>query len=307
MLRHRKSHDEKRFPCPSCPKTFDRKDNLHRHRIRCQNDCNQTTAKQSFACEHCDKTFARKFNLNRHLIHCLATKKTKEQKIQQRLKYFSDLHLETIELGKSIAKCLNENPDFIEESLPQEDKHALSLYQRSRSTIDVNTITLKPWQSKVLTFIDLPSDREVFWIVGKKGNEGKSFLQNYIRFFFGDRRVVTTDINGRKKDIAHYLTKLPLECKDIFLFNNPASTSEVIAYDLLEAIKDGGILSHKYNTNRLTFKTPNTVMVFSNNYPNQSALKKDRWRIYEIIEDELYDKTGKLTKLEHSFPGKYMF
>ena len=129
-----------------------------------------------------------------------------------------------------------------------------------------------------MTFIDLPTQRQVIWIVGKKGNEGKTFLQNYIRYFFGDRRVVTTDINGRKKDIADYLTKLPLECKDIFLFNNPASSSENIAYDLLEAIKDGGILSHKYNTNCLTFKTPNTVVVFSNNHPNQLALKNDRWR-----------------------------
>jgi hypothetical protein len=240
---------------------------------------------------------------------CNASKKKihNKQKIQQRLKHFSDIHLETIELGKCISECLNDDPEIIEESLQPEYKQALSLYQQSRSRIDTNDITLKPWQTKVISFIDLPTHREVIWIVGKKGNEGKTFLQNYIRYYFGDRRVVATDITGRKKDIAHYLTKLPLECKDIFLFNNPASTSDSIAYDLLEAIKDGVILSHKYDTNRLSFKTPNTVMVFSNNYPNQSALKKDRWRIYEIIEDELYDKTGKLTKMEHSFPGKYMF
>ena len=167
--------------------------------------------------------------------------------------------------------------------------------------LELGTITLKPWQSRVMIFFNVPTQRQVIWVVGKKGNEGKTFLQNYIRHHFGERRVVTTDISGRKKDIAHYLTKLPLECKDIFLFNSPASSSECVAYDLLEAIKDGRILSHKYNTNRLTFKTPNTVVVFSNNHPNESALKKDRWQIYEIRGDELYDKTRQSTSLNKPY------
>ena len=84
-----------------------------------------------------------------------------------------------------------------------------------------------------------PRLRQVIWIVGERGNEGKTFLQNYISNYYGSRRVVATDIAGRKKNIAHYLTKLPLECKDIFVFNHPASAPEAVAYDLLEDIKDG--------------------------------------------------------------------
>ena len=214
MLRHRKSHDEEGFGCSSCPKSFDRKDSLHRHHIRFHSVSEMTKVKHSFVCEHCDKTFARKFNLSRHLIDCQATKqKMNDNILLQKLKHSSDLHLQTLELGKSISQCLNDHPEIIEESLQPEFKQALSLYQQSRATIDVNTITLKPWQTKVLSLIDVPTHREVFWIVGKKGNEGKTFLQNYIRYYFGDRRVVTTEINGRKKDIAHYLSKLPLECK----------------------------------------------------------------------------------------------
>ena len=152
-----------------------------------------------------------------------------------------------------------------------------------------------------MAFINVPTQRQVIWIVGKNGNEGKTFMQNYIRYHFGERRVVMTDIAGRRKDIAHFLSKLPLECKDIFLFNHPASASNSVAYDLLEAIKDGRLLSHKYNTNTLSFKTPNTVMVFSNNHPDRSALKKDRWRIYEIREEELNDETRKSNSVKKSY------
>jgi len=61
----------------------------------------------------------------------------------------------------------------------------------------------------------------------------------------------------------HFLSKCTLACKDIFLFNHPCSTTESVAYDLLESIKDGRILSHKYNTAALVFNIPNTVIVFS--------------------------------------------
>ena len=107
---------------------------------------------------------------------------------------------------------------------------------------------------------------------------------------------MATDIAGRKKNIAHYLAKLPLECKDIFLFNHPPSASEAVAYDLLEDIKDGRTRSDKYSTEQVMFKTPNTVIVFSNEFPKTEALKKDRWSIYEIIGEELYHKNPLTSK-----------
>ena len=133
-------------------------------------------------------------------------------------------------------------------------------------------------------------------IVGQKGGEGKTFLQNYIKYNYSGRRVIVTDIATSTKDIAYFLSKFPLECKDIFLFNHPCSTTETIAYDMLEGIKDGHKVSAKYDTRGLFFKTPNTVIVFSNEFPMTGALKKDRWRIYEIIDEELCHKTPSTSK-----------
>ena len=39
------------------------------------------------------------------------------------------------------------------------------------------------------------------------------------------------------------------------------------------------------------FKTPNTVVVFSNEKPDVSELSKDRWKIFQIRDDDLIDVT----------------
>ena len=176
--------------------------------------------------------------------------------------------------------------------------------QESFGTISANissacvyeNATLRPWQKQVMTLIEQPTYRKVIWIVGQKGAEGKTFLQNYIKYYYRDRRVIGTDIATNANNLAHFLTKFPLECKDIFLFNHPCSTTETVAYDMLEGIKDGYTVSAKYDTQGLVFKTRNTVIVFSNGYPRTEALKKDHLRVYEIIDEDLCDKTVSLTQ-----------
>ena len=41
----------------------------------------------------------------------------------------------------------------------------------------------------------------------------------------------------------------------------------------------------------LKFKTPNTVVVFSNEKPDVKELSKDRWKIFRIRDDDLIDVT----------------
>ena len=203
-----------------------------------------------------------------------------------------------LELGKGISTLLQTDDYLSEQSLKQKYKEALKSYRQTdiQHVSVYENATLKPWQKKVMILVEQPSHREVIWVVGQKGGEGKTFLQNYIKYFYSDRRVITTDIATDTKNLAHFLTKFPLECKDIFLFNHPCSTTETIAYDMLEGIKDGYKVSAKYDTKCLFFKTPNTVIVFSNEYPKTEALKKDRWRIYEIKGEDLFDKTAPATK-----------
>ena len=84
-----------------------------------------------------------------------------------------------------------------------------------------------------MALIEQPTYREVIWVTDQKGRESKTFLQNWIKYDYSIWRVIVTDMATNAKDLAYFLTKFPLACKDIFLFNHPCSTKESIAYDLL--------------------------------------------------------------------------
>ena len=92
--------------------------------------------------------------------------------------------------------------------------------------------------------------------------------------------------------ITHALTKHPLATANIFLFNvdKNVDTFTEINYEMLEGIKDGELFSSKYDSQRIKVKTPNIVMVFSNDGPNTSKLAKDRWKLFFIENDELKEQ-----------------
>ena len=307
--RHMGIHSNEKVICQWCSKLFSRRDKLNCHIVhKHQHNINK---KQTFSCVQCGKQFSRKFTLKRHqILHTFSGREREvaEQSLLDEMRRNAHLYEDQLKMGQDIASSLQEYDDIPEQSLSNEHRKALEVYKQSRlqQVNHYEIVTLRLWQQKVISFIDEPNMRQVIWIVGKQGNEGKTFLQNYISNYYGTRRVVATDIAGRKKNIAHYLAKLPLECKDIFLFNHPASASESVAYDLLEDIKDGRTRSDKYSTQQIMFKIPNTVMIFSNEFPKTDALKKDRWRIYEIMDEELYDKAPSAFKrsLTSSFPDK---
>ena len=79
---------------------------------------------------------------------------------------------------------------------------------------------------------------------------------------------------------------------DIFLFDvGKANNDHGVNYELLEKIKNGRIVAAKFDSKELKFNTPNTVVVFSNEKPDVSELSKDRWKIFQIRDDDLIDVT----------------
>ena len=142
----------------------------------------------------------------------------------------------------------------------------------------------------MLSYFDNPNERQIIWVTGIAGNEGKSFFQNYIKSIYGTRRVILLDMIKRGENILHILRKQSLICKDIFLFNIAKSFPALdCPYGTLEKIKDGQAISPKYDSSILNFKIPNTVMVFSNKSPYTQRLSSDRWIKYRIIKDNLVE------------------
>ena len=154
-------------------------------------------------------------------------------------------------------------------------------------------------QQQLLDNISSPSDREVIWVIGRKGNEGKTWFQEYLETFYGYARVMRLDLKMKTGNVLHVLTKQPLSTKDIFLFNEPRGTShESCNYSILESIKDGTAVT-KYNNDVMRFKIPNVVVVFSNHKPNTRELSKDRWKIFRIVKAGLKDINIQVWKTQH--------
>ena len=62
-------------------------------------------------------------------------------------------------------------------------------------------------------------------------------------------------------------------------------------YEVLEQIKDGKIITSKYDSRELKLVTPNIVVIFSNYAPDTKQMSKDRWTIFSIRNDDLIVKT----------------
>ena len=197
-----------------------------------------------------------------------------------------------LKLGKIVYEEIEEH-EIPEESLRREYKEAKELYIKHKKNIDLDNVILRPWQKALLNHIK-PSTREVIWVIGKHGNEGKSWFQEYMESKFGWEKVICgMDIKMKKGSICHVLSKRSLMTIDTFLFDvGKANTDDGVNYELLEKIKNGRTVASKFDSKELKFKTPNTVVVFSNEKPDVSELSKDRWKIFRIRDDDLIDVTN---------------
>ena len=218
----------------------------------------------------------------------------KDEKFKEYLIKIENEYQEKLVQGKKIYRLVGEGVVSYK-ALPYELKEEVDLYMENQEDFrEVGNVKLKPWQESLLEYVQKPCDREIFWVVGKEGNEGKSWFQKYVKSWLGARRVVTgIDIKANNASIFQALRKCPIVTADIFLFNIGKSKKkfDVINYDALEAIKDGEAFASKYDSQQLKIRVPNVVMVFSNSPPNISQLAKVRFEVFYIEKDQLQKRT----------------
>ena len=73
------------------------------------------------------------------------------------------------------------------------------------------------------------------------------------------------------------------------MFNDTRSVSgeDINLYRVLENIIVGHATTSKYDNENIRFKTPNTVMIFSNHYPDLKKLSRDLWILLHPNKDGL--------------------
>ena len=213
-----------------------------------------------------------------------------KQKLRKHLIKLENKYQEKIFLGQKIYEMLGEGVVSYQ-ALPREMKEGVDLYMENQADFrDVGNVELKPWQESLLEYVQQPCDREIFWVVGQEGNEGKNWFQKYVKSWLGARRVVTgIDIKANNASIFQALRKCPIATADIFLFNIGKSMKQFdkINYDALEQMKDGEPFASRYNSQLLKIRVPNVVMVFSNSPPDVNELAKVRFRVFNINNNEL--------------------
>ena len=83
-------------------------------------------------------------------------------------------------MGRKIKDIIENNASFNENALSKENKEALdifNLYGKSSRMLKTNW---RGWQQGLRTHLNNLTEREIIWIIGKKGNEGKSLFQERI-------------------------------------------------------------------------------------------------------------------------------
>ena len=115
--------------------------------------------------------------------------------------------------------------------------------KKERNMIYADNVILRFWQTALLEYME-PSNREVIWIVGANGNEGKSWFQEFLESKFGWHRVICSmDIKMKKGNICQALRKRSLMTTNRFLFDvGKGAAYEGVNYDVLEKIKMGVLL-----------------------------------------------------------------
>ena len=263
--------------CTICSKSL-RSDKIKLHEERHRKQHGKQTKYQMKHCSICKKSMIAG-NLTRHIkVHNNSKKEILENIISDQKSY----------------EDLGNKGKILKELMDKEDIDSLSLRKDHLKALEVNSLrkqqqfeSLNPWQEKLLSFME-PSKREIIWVCGVKGAEGKSWFQGYLEHHYTHKKVFRTSIDRNKESILHSLSKKTLSLLDVFVFNIPRSFDiKEIPYTLFEDIKDGFAISTKYDSKQLRFNIPNIVIIFSNTRPVIGSVSKDRWRVYNIINEEL--------------------
>lgn len=152
-----------------------------------------------------------------------------------------------------------------------------------RAPAVVPTISvLRDWQNDLLAeLLQPPDDRSVVWLCDYDGGSGKSAFAKYMRVHHG----ATILKNGPTRDIGFVMPDAPT----IVIFDYARSAEAAVNYEVFEDIKDGQILSSKYESRMKVFNTPHLV-VLANFLPDKHKLSADRWsiRVYNAEDGAFY-------------------
>jgi hypothetical protein len=134
---------------------------------------------------------------------------------------------------------------------------------------------LREWQQNLNEILRMePDERQIIFVVDKKGNQGKSWFARYYHDIHDNVQII---LPGKKADMAY-----TVKDSRVFIMDCPRSKQgDFIQYDFLEELKNGWVFSGKYEPEVKVFKVPH-VIVLMNEQPEMTKLSDDRYKIINL-------------------------
>lgn len=139
----------------------------------------------------------------------------------------------------------------------------------------------KWWQIEILEIIkEEPDDRKIHWYWSNQGAVGKT---TFVKYLMHEHYGIA--VPPKSADAANELSKYATRGDpiDLVVMNIPRDKLNYINYGSIESIKDGLIISGKYEGFCAALPCPH-LFVFANEPPDVSKISSDRWVIVNIDE-----------------------
>ena len=150
-----------------------------------------------------------------------------------------------------------------------------------------DTIKLKPFQQEIVDMATAETNRrDICFFYEETGNVGKTIISEYLHIFHG--AIIT---GGNSADMKHAITRWSeITGASPVIIIVDIARSDSLNQDsckALESIKNGLFFDGKYESAMAhTFEKPH-VFIFSNKAPEPSFFSKDRWKVFQIVDDKL--------------------
>lgn len=172
---------------------------------------------------------------------------------------------------------------------PWSDKDAQEAAYIPRQYRDLENC-LYPWQKTVWDSSESFDKRYINCVVDPEGNHGKSTIASLVELH--GRGIDLPPINDAEKLIQSVCDILvSKECREpkiLFVDMPRAMNKSRLAgmYTAIEQLKKGKVYDTRYKYQSWWFDSPQ-IWVFTNHVPDVQYLSKDRWKIFNILNNEL--------------------
>lgn len=133
---------------------------------------------------------------------------------------------------------------------------------------------LLPWQLGMVEYLKVPAnDRTIVWVYDPQGNNGKTTAMKYCM-----EKMDAIQLRGKVADMAYLYNGEP-----IVFFDLCRSSTDETKYlaDFAEQLKNGTIVSTKYEVKAKRFKPPHVIFL-SNSPPWDNVWTSDRCKMVQL-------------------------